>query len=226
MEFTYKAAEVLLAPISEVLKHRFRVVCFTGLPHHGSQPEDVRAQRGHGSHMAVRFEVEDLPIPIDVLLAQDAGQNLSLHVAGRRHRLLEQANQCTSLDAGTGCWNRPISAFLTSVLCSLIARSAGHRLTSGRFNRIIQKRIEGGWAYLQPAWPFRRHLQMQLDTIQLPWRARGRLCLAGACAQYRAQQAFQIPATYPFYFGVADSVKANQPGNKIFLHGRTMAPVL
>ena len=92
MEFTYKAAEVLLALVSEVLKHRFRVVCLTGLPHHGSQ--DVRAQRGHGSHMADRFEVEDQPIPIDVLLAQDAGQHLSLHVAGRRHRFLEQANQC------------------------------------------------------------------------------------------------------------------------------------
>ncbi len=44
--------------------------------------------------MAVRFEVEDRPIPIDVLLAQDAGQHLSLHVAGRQHRLLEQANEC------------------------------------------------------------------------------------------------------------------------------------
>ena len=92
MEFTYKAAEVLLALVSEVLKHRFRVVCFTGLPHHGSQ--DVRALLGHGSHMAVHFEVEDRPIPIDVLLAQDAGQHLSLHVAGRRHRILEQANEC------------------------------------------------------------------------------------------------------------------------------------
>ena len=39
--------------------------------------------------MPAIFEAEDQPIPIDVLLAQDAGQHLSLHVAGRRHRFSE-----------------------------------------------------------------------------------------------------------------------------------------
>ena len=56
---------MLLAFVSEVLKHSFLVDWFTRLPHHGLQ--DVRALRGHGSHMEVRFEVEDRPIPSDVL---------------------------------------------------------------------------------------------------------------------------------------------------------------
>ena len=47
---------MLLAFVSEVLKHSFLVGWFTRLPHHGIQ--DVRAQRGHGCHMAVIFEVE------------------------------------------------------------------------------------------------------------------------------------------------------------------------
>ena len=83
---------MLLADVSEVLKHSFLVGWFTRLPHHGLQ--DVRALRGHGCHMAVIFEVEDRPLESDVLLAKDAGQHLSRHVAGLRHRILEQFNQC------------------------------------------------------------------------------------------------------------------------------------
>jgi hypothetical protein len=122
-----------------------------------------------------------------------------------------------------------MSVFLTSVLCALIARSAGQRLTSGRNNRIIQKRIERGWAFLQPAWPFRRRLQKQLNTIQLPWPLGGResgYALQELVLRTECNNHFRYLRLILFYFVVADSVKANQPGNKMFLHGRTMAPVL
>ena len=157
---------MLLAFVSEVLKHSFLVDWFTRLPHHGLQ--DVRALCGHGCHMAVIFEVEDRPLESDVLLAQDAGQHLSRHVAGLRHRILEQFNQC---------FPDICPVRMNSAVCG------GQRLTSGRYNRIIQKQIEGGWAYLQPAWSFRRRLQMQLDTTEMLLRAACWFSPPGACAQ-------------------------------------------
>ena len=98
MEFTLKLGEVLLATFSEVVEHRFRIVCFTGLPHHVSR--DVGADLGHGCQMAVIFEVEDRPIPIGCWVAQDAHYHLSLHL----------------VSDSTCCWNSPISASRISCL--------------------------------------------------------------------------------------------------------------
>ena len=47
-----------------------------------------------GFKMAVRFEVEDRPIPIGCWVAQDAHYHLSLHLVSDSNRLLEQPNQC------------------------------------------------------------------------------------------------------------------------------------
>jgi hypothetical protein len=115
----------------------------------------------------------------------------------------------TSLDAGTGCWNRPMSAFLTSTLCSLIARSAGQRLTSGRYNRIIQKRIEGLTCSLPG--PFADVCKSNWIHFSCLGGREGGCALQELVLRTQRNNHYRYVRLILFYFGVADSVKANQP---------------
>ena len=178
---------------------------------------DVRALRGHGSQMAVRFEVEDRHIPIDVRLAQDACQHLSLHLAFRRHRILEQANQCIP-------HMNPV--YNNSVVCGAASdvRAIQPKLSnrSESFRNVLKedgltRSISGLFADV-----------CKCDWIQFSCLGgreggcgRQQLMLSTECDKH-----IRYLTLILFDFGVADSVKGNQPGNKIFLRGRTIPLVM